>query len=125
LYSAEPLLETAQAEAPAATAKEDPGATVDNLAPGFSADVKAKVEEAVLPAAAVEAIREEAHQVTETAVHEEPAITANTKAPESSMEDMVAKVLSKMSPEMLQAVTREILKPVVEAMVREEMNAKK
>jgi hypothetical protein len=41
------------------------------------------------------------------------------------MEDLVAKVLSKMSPEMLQAVTREILKPVVEAMVREELNAKK
>jgi hypothetical protein len=30
-----------------------------------------------------------------------------------------------MSPDMLQAVTREILKPVIEAMVRDELNAKK
>jgi len=37
----------------------------------------------------------------------------------------VAKVLAKLSPEMLQAVTREILKPVVEAMVRDEIISKK
>ncbi|MHB8499608.1 MAG: response regulator [Candidatus Acidiferrales bacterium] len=106
-------------------AKEDPSATVDVLAPGLSEDVKAKVEEAALPAATVEAIREEAQHVAETAVQEAPAVETNAKAPESSMEDMVAKVLAKMSPEMLQAVTREILKPVVEAMVRDELNAKK
>ena len=124
-YSAEPILETAQEEVHEDVAKVDPGATVDNLAPALSADVKAKVEEAALPAATVEAIREEAHQVAETAVQEAPPVVATAKAPESSMEDMVAKVLSKMSPEMLQAVTREILKPVVEAMVREELNTKK
>ncbi len=107
------------------TVKEDPAATVDALAPELSEDVKAKVEEAALPAATVEAIREEAQHVAETAAHEAPAVDTNTKAPESSMEDMVAKVLSKMSPEMLQAVTREILKPVVEAMVRDELKAKK
>jgi hypothetical protein len=37
----------------------------------------------------------------------------------------VLDVLAKMSPEMLQAVTREILKPVVAAMIRDEINAKK
>ncbi|MGB6595560.1 MAG: response regulator [Candidatus Acidiferrum sp.] len=104
---------------------EDPGATVDALTPSLSEDVKAKLEEVALPAATVEAIREEAQHVAETAVQQAPALEANAKAPESSMEDMVAKVLSKMSPEMLQAVTREILKPVVEAMVRDELNAKK
>jgi hypothetical protein len=124
IYSAEPLLETAQAETHEAVAIEDPGATVDSLAPALSADVKAQVEEAALPAGTVEAIREEAHQAAETEVHEEPAVAASTTAPETSMEDMVAKVLSKMSPEMLQAVTREILKPVVEAMVRDEMAKK-
>jgi hypothetical protein len=41
------------------------------------------------------------------------------------METLVANVLAKMSPEMLQAVTREILKPVVAAMIRDEINAKK
>jgi CheY-like chemotaxis protein len=106
-------------------AKEDPAATVDTLSPALSEEVKTKVEEAALPAATVEAIREEAQHVAETAVQEAPAVETRSKAPEASMEDMVAKVLSKMSPEMLQAVTREILKPVVEAMVREELNAKK
>ena len=106
-------------------AKEDPAATVDALAPAVSEDVQAKVEEAALPPATVEAIREETHQVAETAVQEAPAVDTSSKAPDPSMEDMVAKVLAKMSPEMLQAVTRDILKNVVESMVRDELNAKK
>ena len=87
--------------------------------------MQAKVAEAALPPATVEAIREEAHQVAETAVQEAPAVEATSKSPDPGMEDMVAKVLAKMSPEMLQAVTRDILKNVVESMVRDELNAKK
>jgi hypothetical protein len=41
------------------------------------------------------------------------------------MDAVVANVLSKLSPEVLQAVTREILKPVIAAMVAEEMKSKK
>ncbi|HVO56985.1 MAG TPA: response regulator [Dongiaceae bacterium] len=44
--------------------------------------------------------------------------------PAAAPDDIVAKVLAKMSPEVLQAVTREILKPVVEAMVKEELSKK-
>ena len=106
-------------------AKEDPAATVDALTPAVSEDVQAKLEEAALPPATVEAIREEAHQVAETAVQEAPAVETTSKASDPSMEDMVAKVLAKISPEMLQAVTRDILKNVVESMVRDELNAKK
>jgi len=61
-------------------------------------------------------------------VAEKPAEIPAGKIPDSSQQDMdalVANVLAKMSPEMLQAVTREILKPVVAAMIREEINAKK
>jgi hypothetical protein len=105
-------------------AKEDPAATVDVLTPALSEEVKTRVE-AGLPAATVEAIREEAQHVAETAVQEAPAVDTSSKAPEPSMEDMVAKVLAKMNPEMLQAVTRDILKNVVESMVRDELNAKK
>lgn len=105
--------------------KEDPAATVDALAPVLSDEAKAKVVEAALPAATVEAIREEAHQVAETVGQEAPAAATTAKTPEPSMEDMVAKVLAKMNPDMLQAVTRDILKNVVESMVRDEMNAKK
>jgi CheY-like chemotaxis protein len=94
------------------------------------------IEEADLPAAAVEAIREEAVQVTEgaTLTAEEQASSesfyarqeaAVAEAAQSSMDDLVAKVLANLSPDVLQAVTREILKPVVAAMVKEEMKSKK
>ncbi len=109
--------------------------------PGAIGETTQKVvEEAALPAAAVEAIREEAAQVAEDASRfteqqnpdgtsfyapeallEAPAAVA----PAPNMDDLVAKVLARMSPEVLQAVTREILKPVVEAMVKEELNLKK
>ena len=97
--------------------------------------VKAVVEQAALPAAAVEAIREEAAQVAEEVVQSasqsapEAASTgakpAGTEASAPSMDDLVARVLANMSPEVLQAVTREILRPVVEAMVKEELKSKK
>jgi CheY-like chemotaxis protein len=105
--------------------KEDPAATVDALTSVLSEDLKAKVEQAALPASTVEAIREEAQHVAEAAVQEAPAVDTSAKAPEPSMEDLVAKVLAKMSPDVLQAVTRDILKNVVESMVRDELNAKK
>lgn len=104
--------------------QEDPAATVDALAPVLSEEAKAKVAKALAPST-VEAIREEAQHVAETAVQEAPSVDTTSKAPEPSMEDLVAKVLAKMNPDMLQAVTRDILKNVVESMVRDELNAKK
>ena len=64
--------------------------------------------------------------ITKSAV-EKPteASTKTAEAPQQDMDALVANVLAKMSPEMLQAVTREILKPVVAAMIRDEINAKK
>jgi CheY-like chemotaxis protein len=88
-------------------------------------------DEVPLPPAAVEAIREEVtHYSGENIVAKETESatkTAKDAAPPKteSSDDLVAKVLAKMSPEMLQAVTREILKPVVEAMVKEELDSKK
>jgi hypothetical protein len=41
-----------------------------------------------------------------------------------NMDEIVAKVLAKMNPEVLQAVTREILKPLVEAMIKDELTKK-
>jgi CheY-like chemotaxis protein len=102
---------------------DDPSATVDALAPVTSGGAKA--EEAALPAATMSAIREEAQHVAETSTQEVPVVIANVKAAEPSMEDLVARVLAKMNPEMLQAVTRDILKNVVESMVRDELNSKK
>ena len=132
--AAEPVqpVQLAQVEqAEPVAAKQDPFATVDTLPASLSEDVRAQVEGAELPAGTVEAIREETQQVTDTVVLQQPVVSAPVAAPEPakpgvpSMEELVAKVLSQMSPEVLQAVTREILKPVVEAMVRDELNGKK
>lgn len=52
------------------------------------------------------------------------------KAPEGvppfspDMEAIIAKVLAKMNPEVLQQVSREILKPVIEALLRDEIGKK-
>lgn len=126
----EPAQASSYYDGAAAAAHEDPAATVDTLPDVFSDAVKTKVEEAALPAATVEAIREETHQVTDTVIGMAPLAPASPgpakpAAPQFNMEDLVAKVLAQMSPDVLQAVTREILKPVVEAMVREELNTKK
>ncbi len=106
-------------------------------AAGAASETTQKViEEAVLPAAAVEAVREEAAPVAEGArlTAEEQAASENlyarqeateAAASKNNMDDLVAKVLARMSPEVLQAVTREIIKPVVEAVVKEEMKLKK
>jgi len=78
----------------------------------------------------VETIRQETSYALESVAPlavEKPAQTT-AKLSETSQQDMdtlVANVLAKMSPEMLQAVTREILKPVVAAMIRDEIDAKK
>jgi hypothetical protein len=78
----------------------------------------------------VESIRQDTIYAMESVTEPIVAKPADTtpKIGESSQHDMdalVANVLAKMSPEMLQAVTREILKPVVAAMIRDEINAKK
>lgn len=105
--------------------REDPAATVDVLPPALSEDVKAKVEKAALPTAAVEEILQETHEVAENALEQVQAAQPDAKPAEPKMDDLVAKVLAQMSPEVLQAVTREILKPVVEAMVKDELSARK
>jgi CheY-like chemotaxis protein len=54
-----------------------------------------------------------------------PAPTAAETAQAPDMDALVAKVLEKMSPSVLQQVTRDILKPMVEALVRDELDKKK
>jgi CheY-like chemotaxis protein len=55
----------------------------------------------------------------ESAVH-----AAADSAGRASTDDVVARVLAGLSPEVMQAITRELLKPVVEAMVKEELRKK-
>ena len=128
------------AAAPVSTPPSGSNGT-EKAAEAVSETTQQVIEEAALPAGAVEAIREEAAQVAEDATQSaeqhaddgrsfyapEALIEPPAAAPEAtpSMDDLVARVLARMSPEVLQAVTREILKPVVEAMVKEEMKLKK
>ena len=49
--------------------------------------------------------------------------TAQTQ--QLDMEALVARVLAKMNPDVLQRVTQEILKPVIEALIKDELASKK
>jgi CheY-like chemotaxis protein len=72
----------------------------------------------------VEHVKEEVRQETPQA----PAVSepvAATQPAQPDMDEIVARVLGKMNPDVLQKVTREILKPVIEAIVRDEMESKK
>ncbi len=142
LEKANRLASTWDSGAPVATAPASGNGT-EKTTEVVSETTQKVIEEAALPAETVEAIREEAAQVTEEAALPleqqtydgtgfyateevlETAAPATAPAPTPSMDDLVAKVLAKLNPEVLQAVTREILKPVVEAMVQEEMKSKK
>jgi len=55
----------------------------------------------------------------------EEAVAAAPETTEPNMDELVARVLAKMNPDVLQKVTREILKPVIEAIVRDEIDSKK
>ena len=55
---------------------------------------------------------------------EAPVVVSPPQAP-VDVDDVVARVLGKLDPEMLEKVTREILKPMIEAIVRDEINSKK
>jgi CheY-like chemotaxis protein len=86
-----------------------------------------------IPAEAVETVREEASHAVEQAAKEADKTDVPAGAKEATqdalaqldMDDVVAKVLARMNPGMMQAVTREILRPVVEAILREELHSKK
>jgi hypothetical protein len=69
----------------------------------------------------------EIHAVDNTPVSSTAAASSSdgNGANTAEMDAVVANVLSKLSPEVLQAVTREILKPVIAAMVQDELKLKK
>lgn len=73
--------------------------------------------------AVIEAPQAPASEPGPVAHAEEPVAAAQSAEP--NMDELVARVLSKMNPDVLQKVTREILKPVIEAIVRDEIDSKK
>jgi hypothetical protein len=61
---------------------------------------------------------------TPGAAHSEPPSEAAPQQAKPDVDEIVARVLGKMDPEMLQKATREILKPLIEAIVRDELSKK-
>ena len=104
---------------------------IHQAAPSFEPEPAAEIENdkipTYVPAATEEVIREEAAQVVEELAPEVshlPSVTEAAVIAAPSVDDMVARVLAKMDPSVLQAMTRELLKPVIESIVREELNKK-
>ena len=69
---------------------------------------------AEVPVHATEAVEEVMH-------HAEPAAAAE----QVDMDALVARVVAKMNPDVLQRVTQEILKPVIEALIKDELASKR
>jgi hypothetical protein len=70
---------------------------------------------------------EEPAQVTEAAeeVVHEAAPAAPVAEQQLDMDALVARVVAKMNPDVLQRVTQEILKPVIEALIKDELASKR
>jgi CheY-like chemotaxis protein len=104
--------------------------TWESPAPIVSAPAPRQEIQAEQPAA-LETQAEPAEEIKDdTAPTMEPAphiaeTTPVETLPAPNMDELVARVLGKMNPEVLQRVTREILKPVIEAIVRDELDSKK
>ena len=71
-------------------------------------------------------VEEPAHvpeMAEEVIQHAEPAAAAEVQQPD--MDALVARVVAKMNPDVLQRVTQEILKPVIEALIKDELASKR
>jgi CheY-like chemotaxis protein len=69
------------------------------------------------------------HEEVATVIAEEPVVQSAPAAEEKmasvDMDALIAKVMAKMSPDVVQALTRELLKPMVAALVEDELKNKK
>ncbi len=107
-------------------APKPPALDPNKVEPPAIEPIPAVVQEHVIPAATVEAIREEAVHVAERVAQTAgTAGAAKSASSDIDMDAMVAKVMSKMNPDVLQALTRELLKPMIETIVKDELGAKK
>jgi CheY-like chemotaxis protein len=64
------------------------------------------------------------HAVESSVAPSEPQVVSASEPAAPNVDEIVARVLGKMDPDMLQKVTREILRPMIEAIVRDEISKK-
>ena len=69
-------------------------------------------------------VQAEPESISTSSVVAEPE-PSPVSANDSQADELVARVLAKMSPDLLQKLTSEILKPVIETIVRDELSGKK
>jgi len=98
---------------PAPEAAEEIAAETPEVTTSFATQVAPDEIEVVSGAAVNSVIPEAVETVREEAAH---GVT------EIDMDAVVARVLERMSPDRLQEVARDLLKPVIESIVREELN---
>lgn len=120
----EPLTDSPEAT-PDVAAQQEPFATdTTPLESTQTVEQFAAVDHAQHADAAAHAPAEESPTLHAPEILAEAVHVAADAAGQSTTDDVVARVLATLSPEVMQAITRELLKPVVEAMVREELKKK-
>jgi CheY-like chemotaxis protein/xanthosine utilization system XapX-like protein len=82
------------------------------------------VTQEILHEEAAQAVAEQEYIPKEAPVLEPASKEQSVSGSAVNMDEIVAKVLARMNPDVLQAVTREILKPLVEAMIKDELYKK-
>jgi CheY-like chemotaxis protein len=84
-------------------------------------------EEHVAPAQDVPVVVETGQEAAPTVapVSDSNAAPAEPVAAKPDMDTLIARVLEKMNPEVLQKMTHEFLRPVIEAIIQNELNSKK
>ncbi len=115
----EPLPESAP---PVPEAEPEPVVELPNVAPAEEIHTLEAVLASVEPQAAPVMHLASPDETQEVPVYKAAAPLTEPEAKQPDVDALIARVLEKMSPEMMQKVTHEILKPVIEALVKEELN---
>jgi CheY-like chemotaxis protein len=120
-YAAESLLE--EAHPSEASSVEQEVEHMASMLPAIETLITPETQE-ILQEEAANAV---ANETTDTQHISDSAASVSSEpaAPTPpNMDEIVAKVLAKMNPEVMQAVTREILRPLVQAMIKDELDKK-
>lgn len=122
-YASETIVEATEHVEASANEVSDPAVPAPEVQqPEVVEQQEAKSSENVWEAPAPPAVVEHATPAAIEAIVEQVAAVPTSQL---NMDELVARVLEKMNPDVLQKVTREILKPVIEAIVRDELDSKK
>jgi CheY-like chemotaxis protein len=124
-FAKQALLEQSEAplEAPTGSSPYSPEPVVSRESHEH-AEIVGSESQASIPAEISDWKPSETPWETPGAAHSEPPSEAAPPQAKPDVDEIVARVLGKMDPEMLQKATREILKPLIEAIVRDELSKK-